>query len=230
MRQYYRQPQVKVMLSTQKILSVSLFFGLTAPALSADQYDVELLIFSHAVVYSGGEQWREEAIQPAPRLTTLGVNEAETGFHPLPSTSWQLKGSDGRLRNSSQYNLLWHTRWRQPANTAANATAVNIYSDGAIESGALSGWAEFHVGRYPHLALDLVLQPPAKETFSPVDSHYNFHLSETRRLKNGEIHYYDHPAFGALAIVRPVKPVIKTTPTPTESTPEITEPGPTGSP
>ncbi|MCG2634232.1 MAG: peptidoglycan binding protein CsiV [Gammaproteobacteria bacterium] len=177
-------------------LSVALILGLISPVFGADQYDIELLIFSRQQVISGGEQWRMETTTPPRRISRLG--DGGSGLSIRPAASWQLKGSDARLRDSPSYELLWHARWRQSATVEDRATAVQITAPGSGNSGPLSGWAQFHVGRYPHLGLDLLLQPPTSQ------ADFNYRLNESRRLKSGEIHYYDHPAFGALAIIKPV--------------------------
>ncbi len=74
-----------------------------------------------------------------------------------------------------------------------------------------SGTIKLAAGRYLHVALDLLLRGVA-QTPESVDAagnlvenpHYviqGYRLNETRRVRIGEVHYFDHPAFGALVLV-----------------------------
>ncbi len=66
--------------------------------------------------------------------------------------------------------------------------------------------------RYLHLRLDLILQsdqtraaasaaatPYILETELP-----RFEMAQKRRMRSNEIHYFDHPRIGALAVIRPL--------------------------
>jgi hypothetical protein len=71
------------------------------------------------------------------------------------------------------------------------------------------------LGRYLHVALDLLYRHPAMRTDGmnadgqPIEAMrtalQGYRLNETRRIKLGEVHYFDHPAFGALVLVAPIE-------------------------
>jgi len=68
-------------------------------------------------------------------------------------------------------------------------------------------------GRYLHLSLDLLYQrqPNTPQLFSFLgfgntgNAPEHYRLQQQRRLKRGELHYFDHPKFGVLAVVTAVE-------------------------
>jgi hypothetical protein len=67
----------------------------------------------------------------------------------------------------------------------------------------LDGTATVGLQRYLYLALDLVFQPgdlPPLVDGTPMPP---FRLTETRRMRSKELHYFDHPLFGALVLITP---------------------------
>ncbi len=69
-----------------------------------------------------------------------------------------------------------------------------------------------HRSRYLHLRLDLKLQPDQTQSPSSAASipyileteMPRFELTQQRRMRSNEIHYFDHPRLGALAVIRPL--------------------------
>ncbi len=67
----------------------------------------------------------------------------------------------------------------------------------------LDGTITVGLQRYLYVALDLVFQPgdlPPLVDGTPMPP---FRLSETRRLRSKELHYFDHPLFGAIVLITP---------------------------
>jgi len=79
----------------------------------------------------------------------------------------------------------------------------------------LDGTATLSVQRYLYLALDLVFLPPEAALAPDGQPFGGWRLTEVRRMRSKELHYFDHPAFGALALVTP-------RPAPPEPTPGTT--------
>lgn len=83
----------------------------------------------------------------------------------------------------------------------------------------LDGTATLALQRYLYLTLDLVLlppdlppdlaarlQPPPPDPAAlapPPQPFSGFRLTETRRMRSKELHYFDHPIFGVIALVTP---------------------------
>jgi hypothetical protein len=74
-----------------------------------------------------------------------------------------------------------------------------------------SGLVKLASGRYLHAGLDVILRGIGQRAESvnpdgnlieyPRNVIQGYHLNELRRVKIGEVHYFDHPAFGALVLV-----------------------------
>ena len=94
-----------------------------------------------------------------------------------------------------------------------NVTTNKRYLKFADKSEYLSGSISFYAGQLLHLLLDLEYQPPQIITSNeqsaspaiPIEP-VRYQLVENRRVKFKELHYFDHPKFGVLATVYPVKP------------------------
>jgi len=75
---------------------------------------------------------------------------------------------------------------------------------------AVDGTVRVTLSRYLHVAVDLVyrgalperLTDPVTGTEVTRERRQTFRLSERRRVRVGEVHYFDHPAFGVLVQVR----------------------------
>lgn len=85
-------------------------------------------------------------------------------------------------------------------------------SDWARPEARLEGKLKLILSRYLHLETDLryytgeLLQPmdAAQDEFAElVTQPQVYRLKQERRMRSGELHYLDHPAFGLLAVVKP---------------------------
>ena len=73
------------------------------------------------------------------------------------------------------------------------------------ERPAVDGTVKVSLARYLHVALDLVYSRPGNdETAAPNADPARFRLVSERRMRSGELHYFDHPLFGVLALIRPL--------------------------
>jgi hypothetical protein len=133
----------------------------------------------------------------------------EAGGGPLnfePTDAFALDEALARLRRSSAYRPLTHEGWIQPGlgqdlsrpvSLARLAQARRARSGTpATPDDALSGEVTLHRSRYLHLSLDLAL--------AEQDGH-TARLRESRRVRSGEINYFDAPGLGVLALVTPVE-------------------------
>jgi hypothetical protein len=74
-----------------------------------------------------------------------------------------------------------------------------------------SGTVRVHLSRFLHITLDLTFQgsslegvPVANDGLGEVTLAPRYRLKATRSARSGELHYFDHPAFGVLVRVTPV--------------------------
>ena len=78
-----------------------------------------------------------------------------------------------------------------------------------------SGTVKLALGQYLHVALDLFFRKEMRragsvdasgnETLTTHNALQSFRLNEIRRIKIGEVHYFDHPVFGALVLIASVE-------------------------
>jgi hypothetical protein len=177
-----------------KLLALmALLSPLPAPAeqSGATQYWVEIIIFRDSSV-GASEDWS------APPSGRGFGNESTRGGSPqvlrvLPAGDYKLAGTEASLRSSGAWRPIAHAAWIQ---TGANwGTHIGIaLSDLGINSPGLTGMVYLERGTYLHLGVDLSLNSGGA-TYS---------ISEMRSVKYNEHQYFDHPAFGVIAVVSPV--------------------------
>ena len=172
---------------------MALLSPLPAPAeqSGATQYWVEIIVFRDSSV-GASEDW-----SAAPPGRGFG-NESTRGGSPqvlrvLPPGDYKLAGTEASLRSSGAWRPIAHAAWIQ---TAANwGTHIGIaLSDLGINSPGLSGMVYLERATYLHLGVDLNLNGGGA-TYS---------INEMRSVKYNEHQYFDHPAFGVIAVVSPV--------------------------
>ncbi len=197
----------------------------SASAAGAPWYQIEVIVFTRPGAVDQGAGSASDApelaaIQRALRLRAPGSAAA---FSLLPSDNLRLAQEYARLRSrQSPLHPVLHVAWRQPVRGRGNAEAV--YLSGGPElappAGAASGpgsvpqiegTLRVGVARYLHLDLDLLLRKPAtpesgtagRAGTSPERGLKTYRLDEVRRARSGELHYFDHPQFGALVLITP---------------------------
>ena len=66
-----------------------------------------------------------------------------------------------------------------------------------IDSESVRGTIRLYVARYLHAEAHLVFENPSAAAEA------QFELKESRRMRSGELHYFDHPVFGMLLRATP---------------------------
>lgn len=102
-----------------------------------------------------------------------------------------------RLRR--QFSVLAAGSWHQPVPPRNQAQPL-LLQLGTVDDNRrfhLEGWLSVTVGRFIHFAAHLQYRL-GNGTIAL--------LSENRRMRLGEVHYLDHPAFGILALVQRLRP------------------------
>jgi hypothetical protein len=158
---------------------------------SGGLYIVELIVFRTTSV-SGNEDWNA-----VPTGRGFG-NESTRGGTPqvvriLAPADYRLATVEATLRTSGAWRPIAHAAWVQ---SAANwGTHIGIaLSDLGINSPGLSGTVYLERATYLHLGVDLSLNTGGIE----------YAVKEMRSVKYNERQYFDHPAFGVIAMVSPV--------------------------
>ena len=164
-----------------------------APA--ATSYNVEIIVFRNsgnpAEDWSGGGA---RAPQGGPG-DEAGGGGAQVGrlVGTLPSAQFQLAADHTRLQ-AAGYTVLTHLAWTQTASSWGSRAGFTLARLGSTAAG-LGGLVYLERGSYLHLGMSL--------RFS--GSGPSYELTEMRRVKFYDKHYFDHPGFGVIALVTPTQ-------------------------
>lgn len=118
----------------------------------------------------------------------------------LPSSAFQLDSVASRLRASGRYVPVAHIAWEQDASPWGRPVEVPVHSIG-LDAPDVTGTVALERGQFLHLALDLryAMSDPPPGLDAPPGTVFVLHQSHRVRLR--ESSYFDHPAFGVIAIV-----------------------------
>ncbi len=168
-----------------------------APAPGAQQaaplYGVEMIVFRAASI-GATEDW-----SAVPVARGFGSSANRGGPTPLvlrvlPASDYRLGAVESALRTSGAWRPIAHAAWIQ---SAANwGTHVGIpLSDLGIDVPGLSGMVYLERAPiYLHLGFDVTLDAGATYT-----------IKDMRSVRYNDRQYFDHPAFGIIAVVTPIK-------------------------
>ena len=167
---------------------------------SSTVYTVELIVFRNVSGQGGAEDW---SVKPVARRPDQPDSPVTGRFvASVPASQFQLNDVANRLRNSSNYQPIAHFAWQQTASSWGSGAGFTVAKVGGNVPG-LSGIIFLEAGTYLHLGMTLNYQssnPPGGLGASPGQV---FMMSESRRIKRYERNYFDHPAFGVIALVTP---------------------------
>lgn len=163
---------------------------------AATVYQVEVLVFENKLPdMDGAELWTREQDKSPNR----GGAEAVAAAEPAPPES-ALSATAAALESTGQYHVLAHLRWQQSAEAKSVSKPVRIGN----ASGELDGTLRFYLSRFLQVDTELALrQPPIANSSGSSVTEPAYRIGEHRRIKTSEVHYFDHPKFGALVRVVP---------------------------
>ena len=150
----------------------------------ADQrwFQVELIIFQ----------------QQAPNTEIFEQTTTQIGsvnrYAQASAGSKTLQNTYNRLKRARSYRPFYYKSWRIPV----AAGSVSLPIDVSEPEAHLNGWIKIQRGNLLHVIADLEFNPT-------VSGGKRYHLNEKRRVLLNEVHYLDHPKFGAVVKVSPVE-------------------------
>ncbi|MEY3713366.1 MAG: hypothetical protein RL321_986 [Pseudomonadota bacterium] len=177
------------LLATSVLLTLSPS-GLAQSTSTASTYNVEVIVFRN-----NGP--REAGIDGTPPLR--GAEESDTPaaaaqigrfISATPAARLTLTGVRQKMA-AGGYRILAHAGWTQTASSWGSRTGIPLETLGVAVPG-LSGHFLLERGSLLHFGMNLRYEP---------DESTIHELSELRRVRFEERHYYDHPGIGVLAVV-----------------------------
>lgn len=180
----------KLMLVGFGLLS-SLLVQAAAPE-KESSYEIEVVVFENRLPeLIGDEMLARDAQARVKKLDIAVVPTAAVSEPYLYPAIRNLLDQDGR------YRVLAHQHWQQTIDAKTVAKPVPVLATNTAE---LEGTIRFFMSRHLHLDVDLLFRDVTAESGNIV-----YRLSEQRKLKSQETHYFDHPRFGVLVRIMPLE-------------------------
>lgn len=147
------------------------------------------------------------------------------GFLPMEQ-NLKLTENAASIAASGSYRLLRHLSWRQPGLADNDAKSIRIsmgntfpmyipnnveeyleFIPGSasptsentrqIDSSTLRGTIKIRLGRFLHMDTRLV--------FTDATNSQSYRMSQSRKMRSGELHFIDNPGFGLLTRITPLE-------------------------
>jgi hypothetical protein len=179
-------------------------------AANSPVYNIEVIVFRTAATLGTAESWTADT------AATVEAESAETSAPPAPNTQngrlvgaltaeqFQLSDVESKLKSTGVYVPVAHAAWSQTASPWGTRAGFPVSRLG-LETAGLSGTIFLERGQFLHLGMALtyaVPNPPSGLAAAPGTA---FTMNTNRRIKFYEKNYYDHPAFGVIALVTPAQ-------------------------
>jgi peptidoglycan-binding protein CsiV len=174
---------------------------------TANVYNVEIIVFRTNQALGGAENWsaqssaREYNADDETSPNTKGVGRF-VGL--LPQTAWQLAPIENKMRSSGLYVPVAHVAWAQTASDWGTRAGFSLDRLG-LQVPGLNGTVFLERGQFLHLGMALSYSPGSPPAGMGAGPGTMFSLNESRRIRFYERNYYDHPAFGVIALVTPAQ-------------------------
>jgi hypothetical protein len=167
---------------------------------SPSVYNIEVVVFRNQSGAGGPEDWSARSVARGPETPDSPM----TGrfVQSIPASQFQLNNVVARLQNTTNYPPIAHFAWQQTASSWGSRAGFTIAKLAGNVPG-LSGTIYLERGSYLHLGMALNYQPANVPAGLAAAQGQMFNMNESRRVKYDQLNYYDHPAFGVIALVTP---------------------------
>jgi hypothetical protein len=184
----------------------------------ARDYEVELIVFERITASdAGGESWDFSSERIAARLQKMqSLAEQAVEIETSEELNHLSTVRAGLAREG--YRILHSAQWIQPAEVFQDAPLISFGTD---DTTLPFGFIRVYKTALIFADIDIQLSPVTLESLTGTFSEdvsssdlnsrnesiefrqSNYFISEKRRLKFKEVHYFDHPRFGAILGVWP---------------------------
>ena len=134
------------------------------------------------------------------KLATLEAQWLDESLEWLPAAQLALTRERNSISRAAGLHLVWHGAWIQPVpdrDTEAPLPMLLQVGERNGEEFQVEGRVDVTRGRFLHFDVELW-------TRDGTDGAY-VSLTENRRLKSGELNYFDHPRLGMLVRIDPLE-------------------------
>ena len=170
-------------------------------------YNIEIIVFRATSAQGGAENWSAEAgaaNSVAGDEATSGSSQVGHFVAVIPSTAFQLTDIENKLRSSGAFVPMAHVAWSQTASAWGTRAGFPLQKLG-VDTPGLSGTVFLERGQYLHLGMTLTYADPSPPAGLGAAPGTAFTINQSRRIRFYERNYYDHPAFGVIALVSPAQ-------------------------
>jgi hypothetical protein len=182
------------------------------PAASQEQaaagqkvYNIEIVVFRATQALGGAENWNVQ------QMRTDGGDETANSTRnvgrfvaAIPPSKFQLTDVENKLRSSGLYVPIAHVAWTQSPSDWGTRAGFTVQKLGLNAEG-LNGTVFLELGSYLHLGMALSYAPANPPAGMGAGPGTTFQMGESRRIRFYERNYFDHPAFGVIALVTPAQ-------------------------
>lgn len=189
------------------IALIAALLSLPTLAVAADRentYDIEVLVIENRMPDLVGD---EILLKDSAKLR-LQAPEGAPPPNPPSADSYFQPGIVRQLVQNKNYRVLAYAHWSQTldSNSSKGVKPVRIVSAEKAYPPELDGAVRFSMSRFLHLDINFLFRPAGEQAASGAI----YRISEQRRVKSQETHYFDHPKFGVLVRIMPVESNDKT--------------------
>ena len=170
-------------------------------------YNIEVVVFRATSAQGIAENWSAEAGTSnivAGEEASSGSSQVGRFVGMIPSSSYQLTDIESKLRSSGAYVPVAHVAWSQTASAWGTRAGFTLQKLG-VDAPGLAGTVFLERGMYLHLGMTLTYADPSPPQGLGAASGTTFIMNQSRRIRFYERNYFDHPAFGVIALVSPAQ-------------------------
>ena len=180
-------------------------------ALAVDFYDAEILIFQQTLGHGDDEKLETPSERHVDLLLELHqLLDKRPTVYLEPAIDGYLANVLRKIKSSDSYNILFHGQWSQTTSSRKTAPYIVLRLPEIKENGSLTGVLRLFSTDLLYVDLLLRYQPAMDAVNTEAQSEKtmadrpHYFLKERRRIKFREVHFIDHPRFGAILTVSPV--------------------------
>jgi hypothetical protein len=178
--------------------SVPVAQGQSAP--SQRVYTIEIIVFRNMSGLGGPEDWSVKPVARGPEKPDAQI----TGkfVQSVAAAQFQLNDVAQKLQNTTNYQPIAHFAWQQTASSWGSRAGFTVAKLAGSVPG-LTGNIYLESGDLLHLGMALNYQSSNPPDGLAAAAGTVFTMNESQRVKVDKLSYFDHPAFGVIALVTP---------------------------